>query len=363
MLPPSRLARFADLAIPWIVGLFLVLVAVDEGDGSAPVVVGAAVALAVVQGVALRWRRIRPERVTAVVVVAGLGYLLLIPGAVLPVAGFFALGSLAAARPPRVSLVGLAALAAASAVNFLTATFEDAVFTIGFVVAVWALGEAARSRRLAIAEAARRAVGEEQARIARELHDVIAHSVSVIIVQAAAAGDVFERRPDQARAALDSIERSARDALAELRRLLGAVRPGPEESAGAPRPGLEGLDALAAPLRAGGLMVEVHREGEARPLPAGVDLSAYRIVQEALTNTVRHARATRADVTVRYGPEALEIDVRDDGVAPPREAGGPGHGLIGMGERAALLDGVVEAGPEPGGGYRVHARLPLGNTP
>lgn len=362
MLPPSRLMRVADLVIPWVVGLFLILVAVDESDGSAPIVVGSAVVLAVVQGAALRWRRSHPERVMAVVLVAGLGYLLLIPEAVLPVAGFFALGSLASARPPRVSLVGLAALASTSAVNFVTATVEDAVFTTAFIVAVWALGEAARSRRLAIAEAARRAVGEEQARIARELHDVIAHSVSVIIVQAAAAEDVFERRPDQARAALGSIERSARDALGELRRLLGAVRPGPEESAGAPRPGLDALDALAAPLHAGGLTVEVHREGEATPLPAGVDLSAYRIVQEALTNTVRHARASRADVTVRYRPDALEIDVRDDGVAPPRNSGGQGHGLIGMGERAALLGGVVEAGPAPGGGYRVHARLPLGTS-
>lgn len=362
MLPPSRLMRVADLVIPWVVGLFLILVAVDESDGSAPIVVGSAVVLAVVQGAALRWRRSHPERVMAVVLVAGLGYLLLIPEAVLPVAGFFALGSLASARPPRVSLVGLAALLSTSAVNFVTATVEDAVFTTAFIVAVWALGEAARSRRLAIAEAARRAVGEEQARIARELHDVIAHSVSVIIVQAAAAEDVFERRPDQARAALGSIERSARDALGELRRLLGAVRPGPEESAGAPRPGLDALDALAAPLHAGGLTVEVHREGEATPLPAGVDLSAYRIVQEALTNTVRHARASRADVTVRYRPDALEIDVRDDGVAPPRNSGGQGHGLIGMGERAALLGGVVEAGPAPGGGYRVHARLPLGTS-
>ena len=357
---PSRLLRLAGAVIPWGVGIFLVLVAVDEIGGTNPARVAAALALAVLQGAALRWRRVQPGRVMAVVVVAGLAYLLLVPGVVLPVSGLFALGSLAAARAPRISLIGLAALMASTAPNFVTATVEDALFTMGFAVGVWALGEAARSRRLAIAEATRRAVGEEQARIARELHDVIAHSVSVIIVQAAAAGDVFERRPDQARAALGSIERSARDALTELRRLLSAVRPGPEETAGAPRPGLDGLEALAGPLRAGGLRVEVHREGDATPLPAGVDVSAYRIVQEALTNTVRHAQATRADVTVRYGPEALEIDVRDDGVAPVRDAPGQGHGLIGMGERAALLDGVLEAGPAPGGGYRVHARLPLG---
>lgn len=361
MLRPSRLLRIADVVIPWGVGLFLVMVAVDETGRSPAPVVAAATALAVAQGVLLHWRRRRPERVAAAVLVANLAFQILIPGIVVPFAGLFAIGSLAAARPPRVSLLGLGGLVVtASAVNAVTAATEDTIFTVGLIVGAWALGEAARSRRVAIAEVARRAVGEEQARIARELHDVIAHSVAVIIVQAAAADDVFERRPDEARAALRSIERSARDALGELRRLLAAVRPGPEEASGEPRPGLDRLEELAAPLRAGGLTVEVRREGTPAPLPAGVDLSAYRIVQEALTNTVRHARATRADITVRYGPDALEIDVRDDGVAPPRETPGHGHGLIGMSERAALLDGALEAGPSPGGGYRVHARLPLG---
>jgi signal transduction histidine kinase len=356
-----RLARFADYAIPVTVGAFLVLVALDpEAHDLSDWPQVLAILLGVVQGAALWWRRRRPELVTAVVLATGLAYLLLIPSIALPIAGFFAVGSLAAARPPRVSLVGLAGLVALSAVNFFTGLAEDALFTMGLSVGAWGLGEAARNREVAIREESRSAVSEEQARIARELHDVIAHSVSVIVVQASAAGDVFESRPDQARAALRSIERSGRDALVELRRLLNAVRPDDGRDAIGPQPGLDRLDELVEPLRAGGLDVVVRREGQEEALPAGVDLSAYRIVQEALTNTIRHARATRAEVTVRYEPDAVEIDVRDDGRATPGSDGEPGgHGLVGMRERASLLGGTLEAGPQASGGYRVHARLPL----
>jgi signal transduction histidine kinase len=359
------LGRLADVLIPWGVGLFLALVVLDEGseDLSAPLVV-LGVVLGVVQGAALHWRRRYPEAVMAVALLGGLGILLLAPETVLPIAGYFAMWSLAVARPPRVSLPGLVALEAVAALNLLIATVEDPLGDTGFAMAVgvgiWALGEAARNRRAAIHEATQRAVGEEQARIARELHDVIAHSVSTIVVQAAAADDVFDSRPDQARAALRSIERAGRDALGELRRLLGAVRPDAGSDQSGPQPGLDRLDELAEPLRAGGLSVLVRREGPAVPLPAGVDLSAYRIVQEALTNTVRHARATRAEVTVRYASDAVELDVRDDGRASPSgSANGGGQGLAGMRERASLLGGTLDAGPMPGGGYRVHARLPL----
>ena len=302
---PSRrlVTRFADIAIPWGVGLFLALVSLDVGrhtDSSGLVLVG--LALAVAQGAALHWRRRYPEWVMAVALAGGFGIWLLAPDVVLPVAGLFAVGSLAAARPPRVSLVGLVALIALSATNFFTATAEDTVFTMGLAVGAWALGEAARNRRVAIEEEARRAAGEEKAYIARELHDVIAHSVSVIVVQAAAADDVFDERPDQARQALRSIERSGREAMTELRRLLGAVRPdGDARFEPGPQPGLDRVEELTEPLRAAGLGVEVRREGEPAPLPAGVDLSAYRIVQEALTNTLRHAGASRAEVTLRYG--------------------------------------------------------------
>lgn len=353
--------RFLDALIPFVMGAFLALVVLDEGEkrdvDSLLILLGVILGLA--QGAALWWRRRHPELVMAVALAGGLGVLLIAPESVVPFAGLLAIWSLAAARPPRVSLVALAALCAVVAVNFANATAGDAWFTMALAVVAWALGEAARNRRAAIAEEARRAVTEEQARIARELHDVIAHSVSVIVVQAGAADDVFDARPDQARAALRSIEAAGRDAMGELRRLLAAVRPGAEADGTHPQPGLSHLDELAAPLRAAGLQVAVRREGPASSLPAGVDLSAYRIVQEALTNTLRHAEATRADVTVRYERDAVEVSVRDDGrgeAAPPKDGG---HGIVGMRERAAMLGGTLEAGPLAGGGFRVRARLPL----
>jgi signal transduction histidine kinase len=355
-----KLARLADFAIPWGVGLFLVLVVFDEGDkaNDPSGVVIAGLLLVVIQAVALRWRRRRPERATAVVLAAGLGFQLLYPQVVVPFGALFAVGSLAATRPPAVSLIGLVATVALAATNFFTTSVGDTLFTMGLAVGAWGLGEAARNRRVAIEEETQRAIADEQARIARELHDVIAHSVSMIVVQAAAADDVFDERPDQAREALRSIEHAGRDAMAELRRLLSAVRPGLQEEGTEPQPGLDRIDELAESLRAGGLQVAVSREGEPADLPAGLDLSAYRIVQEALTNTLRHARATRADVTLSYAADAVELDIRDDGRAPAGNGTG-GHGLLGMRERVALLGGTLEAGPHPGGGYRVHARLPL----
>jgi signal transduction histidine kinase len=357
----SRLRRLGGASIPWAVAIFLVLVAGEEEPAQQGFDLGrsAAMVLAVVQGAALHWRRERPELVTGVVLASGVAFQLIVPEVVIPIAGFFAIGSLAAARPPRVSLVGLAALLGLSAMNFFTTTVEDTVFAMALAGGSWALGEAARSRRQAIREGARRAAGEEQARIARELHDVIAHSVSVIVVQASAADDVFDSRPDQARAALRSIEQAGRDALRELRTLLAGESPGDPDPTH-PQPGLARLDELAEPLRLAGLDVVVRREGEAPKLPAGVDLSAYRIVQEALTNTLRHARATRAEVTVRYGDRAVELEVRDDGRGSPgADLNGAGQGIVGMRERAGLLGGTLEAGPLPAGGYRVHAHLPL----
>ena len=363
--PPyrRRLRRLADIAIPWGVGIFYVLVVLGQDPDTRPVPAIFGLLLAIGQGTALHWRRSHPEWVMASALAGGLGFWLLAPEVVVPFAGLFAVGALAATRRPRVSLVGLAALLALTALSFITTTVEDTLFTAAVAFGAWALGEAARSRRMAIEEEARRAVSEEQATIARELHDVIAHSVSVIVVQAAAAEEVFESRPDQARAALRSIERSGRDALGELRRLLSGVRPGGDGEPTHPQPGLDRLDELAAPLRAAGLTVVVRREGEASVLPASVDLSAFRIVQEALTNTLRHARATRVEVAVRFGADAVEVDVRDDGRAGGATDGGPGQGLVGMRERAALLGGTLEAGPLPGGGYRVHAALPVEARP
>ncbi len=361
----ARVVRAVSRAMPWLAGAWYVLVTLDYAGS--PAAAWGGVTLAGVLGAALVWRRDRPELVAAVVLGASLAAHLLIPEIVIPFAGMVAVWSLALARPPRVSLVGLAGLLAVSATNLLTTTLDDTVFTMVLAVSVWALAEAARNRRTAISEAARRAVSDEQARIARELHDVIAHSVSVIVVQAGAAGDVFDARPDQARAALRSIEGAGREALRELRRLLGGVRTDGgdsrldrTETPLPPQPGVDRVDELAEPLRAAGLRVVVTREGPAFPLPPGVDISAYRIVQEALTNTLRHAQATAADVTLRYCPDAVEIDVVDNGRGPTGLMGdGPGFGLIGMNERAASLGGTLEAGPTAHGGYRIHARLPL----
>ena len=257
---PGRTRRlvvnFVNAAIPWLVGAFLVLVVLDEGTRDATSLeVLAGIVLAIIQAIALYWRRSAPERVTVVVLVSGLFLQLLFPSIVVPFAGLFAIGSLAAARPPRVSLIGLAGLIALSATNFLTTTVDDSVFTMALAVVAWALGEAVRSRRVAVEEESRRALGEEQARIARELHDVIAHSVSVIVVQASAAEEVFDERPDQAREALRSIDRAGRDALRELRLLLSRVRPGEDGDTIGPQPGVDRLEELAEPLRAAGLNV------------------------------------------------------------------------------------------------------------
>jgi len=359
-----RLVRVVEVVLPVVVGLFYVAVVLEFLENDAAAATGASLFLAVVQGTSLAWRRERPELVAALVIVAGLPFHLLVPELVLPIAGMVAIWSLALTRPPRVSLIGLTGLLGLASINFFTTTLEDTVFTIAVAVSVWALAEGTRNRRAAIRESVRRAVSEEQARIARELHDVIAHTVSVMVVQAGAAGDVFDASPEQARTALSSIEEAGRDALGELRRLLGAVRPDAISTPAPPQPGLAHLDDLTEPLRAAGLKVVVTREGTPMVLPPGVDVSAYRIVQEALTNTLRHARATLAEVTFRYGPDAIEIDVVDDGRGAPGGSGdGPGFGLIGMRERAALLGGILEVGPTSHGGYRVHARLPLDRAP
>jgi len=363
----SQWQRIADIAIPLVVPLYLTSLVLDRPNGSDDLLTLVGTVSGVVSGVALYWRRSHPQIVMAIALAGGLVVHLIAPYGVFPLAALIAIGSLAAARPPRVSLPALVALLGLTALNFVTGPVGDAAFAMAFPIVAWALGEAARNRRAAIEESSRRAAGEEQARIARELHDVIAHSVSVIVVQAAAADDVFDERPDQARTALRSIESAGREALGELRRLLAPVQPGSDGGVVHPQPGLERLDELVEPLRAAGLQVAVRREGAAAAaVPAGVDLSAYRIVQEALTNTLRHAGATRADVTVRSLPGVLEVDVVDDGrgAGAPPATGGTGRGIAGMRERAAMLGGTLDAAPLPdGGGFRVHARLPLEASP
>jgi signal transduction histidine kinase len=205
----------------------------------------------------------------------------------------------------------------------------------------------------------RRAVEAERARIAGELHDVVTHNVSVMVVQAGAARSVLDSSPDDAREALLAVEASGRTAMSELRHLLGLLAPaGGEEDLLVPQPGVARVPALVERVRAAGLSVELSVTG-ARDLPPGVDLAAYRVVQEALTNVIKHAGPSRAAAVLEYRPDDLLITVTDDG-HPVTGPGGPGgRGLIGLRERIGLYGGELDAGPRPGGGWRVRARIPV----
>lgn len=211
---------------------------------------------------------------------------------------------------------------------------------------------------------AQTAIAEERTRIARELHDVVAHNVSVMVVQADGATFVIDSDPERAKGALETVAETGRAALAEMRGILGVLREGDHDGEYAPRPGVEQLDQLFAQVRRAGLPVEFTVEGVARQLPAGVGRAAYRVVQEALTNTLKHAgpEVSRARVSMHYGDDTLEMRIVDDGrgASLPEVAGhGKGHGLIGMRERVSVYGGSVRAGPCGGGGYEVVASLPL----
>jgi signal transduction histidine kinase len=206
-------------------------------------------------------------------------------------------------------------------------------------------------------ERARAAVGEERARIARELHDVVGHSVSVMTVQASAVRRLLRPEQEREREALLIVEQTGREALAEMRRMVGVLRRPEEAPALAPQPSLEHLGKLVDQAREAGLPVELRVEGEPVELPASLDLTAYRLVQEGLTNALKHARARHAEVLVRYENGHVELTVSDDGLGIGSGDGG-GHGLVGMRERVSVYGGELEAGPRPDGGFRLRARLP-----
>jgi signal transduction histidine kinase len=223
------------------------------------------------------------------------------------------------------------------------------------------LAEKADRAEHAREEEARRAIAEERNRVARELHDVLAHNLSVMVVQAGAARRIAERDPGRAGQAAELIRTTGRETLAELRQLFGPVRRGEGEALAGP-PTLRRVDRLLARARDAGLKVEAQVEGKEVPLPPGVDLTAYRVVQEALTNVIKHAGAGRARVAVRYEPWEVVVEVEDDGVGPSGDGAlgetGGGHGLVGMRERVNLYGGVFQAGRRRGGGFAVRARLP-----
>ncbi|HET7355457.1 MAG TPA: sensor histidine kinase [Nocardioidaceae bacterium] len=225
----------------------------------------------------------------------------------------------------------------------------------------WLLGAFVRNLSEQRASAAARIAAEERTRIARELHDIVAHGIGVMVLQAEGAAEVVGHDPERARRAMERVADSGRASLVELRRALGALRD-PAGAATAPQPGLAMLEELLATVRSTGLCVELETSGDLPGLSAGVDLAAYRVIQEALTNTLRHAEATRAHVRLHHGDDRVELEVRDDG----RGVGGrdprahDGRGLLGMRERVGLLGGSLEAGPALGGGFQVTAVLPTG---
>ena len=231
-----------------------------------------------------------------------------------------------------------------------------------FAVVAWLLGRSTGERRDAQAAQAERAVADERLRIARELHDIVAHSMSVVAVHAGTGRLVADDDPAAAREALVTIERATRATLAEMRTLLGVLRSDDSRTGREPAPGLAGLDALVADVVRSGMTVDLRVDGERGEVPAGIDVSAYRIVQEALTNVIKHAGRARATVGIRYAADAVSIEVTDDGrgAPTPHVPSAGGHGLVGMRERVALYGGDLDAGPRPGGGFRVVARLPFG---
>jgi signal transduction histidine kinase len=324
-------------------------------------------------------RRYRPLAVLAVTVIAQTLILIFARESQVPLGVIVALYTVGAYCERRVSIraAGWAALPIAVGLVVNNGPHAGRVIPELAVFAIaWVVGDNVRTRRAYLAElearAARlerereekadRAVTEERARIARELHDVIAHNVSVMVVQAAAGEDVFDEDPGKARESLAAVASTGRAALTELRRLLGVIRAEDDrgEPAYAPQPGIEHIDVLVGQVRETGLGVELSVLGEARHLPEGVGLCAYRIVQEALTNTLKHADASTAQVHLRYVADALELEVRDDGRGSTSLNGETaGQGLIGMRERVALFGGELTAGPRSGRGYEVRARLPL----
>jgi signal transduction histidine kinase len=341
--------------------------------------------LALLHTLPLAARRRFPGTVLALILASGLAFAAVsLPPFFLGPAILVAVYSVAAYGSRSVALAGLAAAELGLAVQLTRGRFEEPeawlvwVQFAGIFGAAWLLGLFAHNYRAYAARLeqrtaelerarealARQAVTEERLRLARELHDVVAHAMSVIAVQSGVGAHVADSRPEEVGKALAAIEATSRSALTELRRLLGVLRQDGEPQASlTPAPGLANLEGLLAEVAKAGLAVRLRVEGAPSPLPAGLDLSAYRIIQEALTNVVKHAGPAHAQVTIRYRDHEVAVEVIDDGrgVAAVATDGrrGTGHGLIGMAERVAAFGGDLEVGPRPGGGFRVAARLPL----
>ena len=359
-LRPDDLALAGAVALVQLVGTALAAQHTDSQRGLGLL----STALLLAGPAALLVRRQLPELPLAVAVAATYAWSVLgLPDGPAFVAYVVALVSAAALGRRTAALGSVAALATAV---LLGAAVSDAVRVgpalsgVAWSLALVLLADRVRARRLEHVAQARareqeqqRRAAEERLLVARELHDVLAHSISLISVQAGVALHLLDEHPEQARTALTTIRQASADGLRDLRRTLAVLR---EEPQRAPTPGLDDLDRLVAGARAAGLEVSAEVRGTPRPVDGPVGLAAYRVVQEALTNVSRHAGSPRARVVVTYGDEALDVSVDDDG--PSRSAGGEGHGLRGMAERAGALGGTLAAGARPDGGFSVHAHLP-----
>ena len=367
----------------WVLACALAIVSEYEifvrplfGDSAVKSGRAAAAILFLLVTLPLAWRRRAPVAVLLIVIAATAGALFAmrpvqgpVTSYIATIVAFYSVGAHCAERRALLGGgIGLAALAV------LVATGQPGTVEAGslavFAVA-WLIGRYLRQRRSQVSglqqraaraeqereEQARAAVTQERGRIARELHDIVAHSVSVMVIQAQA-GQRLISDAAQARTAFRSIEASGREALVELRRLLAILRTADDQLAIGPQPGLGSLNSLIEQVRDAGLPVELRIEGQQVQLPPGVDLSAYRIVQEALTNTIKHAGPAKAEVVLRYDTSALELEITDSGTGAAPGTG-TGHGLIGMRERVTLLGGDLVTGSRDGGGYLVRARLPL----
>jgi signal transduction histidine kinase len=372
-----QLSRFVlDVSIALTAGLVTVagIAARDEVGSLRPDVLG--YSLGIGAAAALLWRRRFPSAVVAVVEVINVVYHAIgYPGGPPVVSLWVALFSAAALGRQRAALAGLLSWVAISALGQLVFGNDGPTYVVGeaaLITCSYLLGALQHSRdqyraemlqraRLAEAQLDREAeqrVIEERLRIARELHDVMAHTITAISVQAGSGADVFEERPDQARSALEAIRGLSREAMSELRATIGPLRSGGGEEPGLLQaPGLGDLDNLIDTVQRAGIAVELVRDGDAAPLPASVDLTAFRVVQESLTNVVRHAGARRASVVIRRRPGAVTVEVRDDGRGPNGRVP-PGHGITGMAERVHALGGTFSAGGAPGGGFQVVAIIP-----
>ena len=336
-----------------------------------------AVVLAFVAGAVLVLRRRDPLPTLGVSLVAVLGVAIagVTPLAAAPLIGLYTVATLCERR---VSLAALVLTVPVSVVTTLVVPSGDQLFDPILAAAcslgAWGLGVYVETRRKYRRELERRAAfiererqqlarlaaHEERAAIARELHDIVAHSVTVMLVGVRGARDVLRSQPEVADATLGKVETSGEQSLVELRRILALLREPADAAESRPQPSLAQLDDLVAEYRSAGLPVMLERIGDQRPLPGGVELSVYRIVQEALTNVLKHARASSVVVTLAFRDSGLELEVVDDGAPLRRNGDVPGHGLVGMRERVALLGGELETGRRASGGFRVAARLPVG---